>query len=87
MLGWLLKSRYNEQFAVQGMAIGRFAVAMARWGERMPHKFKIGQLVDYHPPPCNYVPRGPYLIVAQLPSEMETLNTRLTMRMGCTSAL
>jgi len=36
-------------------------------GERMPHKFKIGQLVDYHPPTGNYAPRGPYLIVAQLP--------------------
>jgi hypothetical protein len=33
----------------------------------MPHKFKIGQLVDYHPAPGNYAPRGPYLIVAQLP--------------------
>ena len=42
-------------------------VVVARWGERMPHKFKIGQLVDYHPPTGNYAPRGPYLIVAQLP--------------------
>jgi hypothetical protein len=33
----------------------------------MPHKFKIGQLVDYHPASGNYAPRGPYLIVAQLP--------------------
>ena len=33
----------------------------------MPHKFKIGQLVDYHPPTGNHAPRGPYLIVAQLP--------------------
>jgi hypothetical protein len=33
----------------------------------MPHQFKIGQLVDYHPPPGNYAPRGPYRIVAQLP--------------------
>jgi hypothetical protein len=39
----------------------------ARWGESMPHKFKIGQLVDYHPPRGIYAPRGPYLIAAQLP--------------------
>jgi hypothetical protein len=45
--------------------MGRFA---RLWGgERMPHKFKIGQLVDYHPPGGLYAPRGPYLIVAQLP--------------------
>jgi hypothetical protein len=47
--------------------IRRFAVVVARWGERMPHKFKIGQLVDYHPPRGLYAPRGTYLIVAQLP--------------------
>ena len=33
----------------------------------MPHKFKIGQLVDYHPPRGIYAPRGPWLIAAQLP--------------------
>ena len=33
----------------------------------MPHKFNIGQLVDYHPPRGIYAPRGPYLIAAQLP--------------------
>src|SRR5262249_22093514 len=39
----------------------------ARWAESMPHKFKVGQLVDYHPPRGIYAPRGPYLITAQLP--------------------
>ena len=39
----------------------------SRWAESMPHKFKIGQLVDYHPPRGIYAPRGPYLIAAQLP--------------------
>src|SRR5262245_4181745 len=33
----------------------------------MPHKFKVGQLVDYHPPRGIYAPWGPYLIAAQLP--------------------
>ena len=33
----------------------------------MPHKFQIGQLVDYHPSRGLYAPRGPYLIAAQLP--------------------
>ena len=33
----------------------------------MPHKFQIGQRVDYHPPRGLYAPRGPYLIAAQLP--------------------
>ena len=33
----------------------------------MSHKFKVGQLVDYHPPRGIYAPRGPYLIAAQLP--------------------
>jgi hypothetical protein len=33
----------------------------------MAHKFKIGQLVDYVPPRGLYAPRGPYLVVAQMP--------------------
>src|SRR5271166_3650459 len=33
----------------------------------MPHKFKIGQLVEYHPPRGLYARRGPYLITTQLP--------------------
>jgi hypothetical protein len=33
----------------------------------MTHKFKIGQLVDYNPPRGLYTPRGPYLVVAQMP--------------------
>jgi hypothetical protein len=33
----------------------------------MPHKFRIGQRVDYHPPRGLNAPRGPYLIAAQLP--------------------
>jgi hypothetical protein len=33
----------------------------------MAHKFKIGQLVNYRPRSGLYVPRGPYLIAAQLP--------------------
>jgi hypothetical protein len=34
----------------------------------MPHKFKIGQLVEYHAPPNGvFVPRGSCLIKAQLP--------------------
>jgi hypothetical protein len=33
----------------------------------MPHKFKTGQLVEYHPPRGLYAPRGHHLITAQLP--------------------
>ena len=33
----------------------------------MPHKFRIGQLVNYRPPRGLYAPLGPYLIAAQLP--------------------
>jgi hypothetical protein len=33
----------------------------------MPHKFKIGQPVEYHPPHGIYAPRGTYLVTAQLP--------------------
>ena len=33
----------------------------------MPHKFRIGQRVDYHSPRGLNAPRGPYLIAAQLP--------------------
>ena len=33
----------------------------------MAHKFMSGQLVDYSPSPGVYAPRGPYLVVAQMP--------------------
>jgi hypothetical protein len=33
----------------------------------MPHKFKIGQPVEYHPPHGIYPPRGTYLVTAKLP--------------------
>ena len=33
----------------------------------MGHKFKIGQLVDYNSTRGLYAPRGPYLVVAQMP--------------------
>jgi hypothetical protein len=33
----------------------------------MPHKFKIGQPVEYHPPHGIYAPRGAYLVTAKLP--------------------
>lgn len=33
----------------------------------MPHKFRIGQLVNYSPPRGLYAPLGPYIIAAQLP--------------------
>ena len=33
----------------------------------MPHKFRIGQLVNYRPPRGLYAPFGPYFIAAQLP--------------------
>ena len=61
-MGCPVKSRTMSR---SQLAAGRFAALC--WDERMPHKFKIGQLVDYHPPRGLYAPRGPYLIVAQLP--------------------
>jgi hypothetical protein len=33
----------------------------------MPHKFKVGQAVEYHPPRWVWAPRGTYLITAELP--------------------
>ena len=33
----------------------------------MPHKFKVGQAVEYHPPRGIYAPRGTYLVTAELP--------------------
>jgi hypothetical protein len=35
----------------------------------MPHKFKIGQPVEYHPPRRIYAPRGTYLVTAKLPEQ------------------
>jgi hypothetical protein len=33
----------------------------------MPHKFKVGQAVEYHPPREIYAPRGTYVVTAELP--------------------
>jgi hypothetical protein len=33
----------------------------------MPHKFKVGQAVEYHPPRWVWAPPGTYLITAKLP--------------------
>ena len=33
----------------------------------MPHKFKVGQAVKYHPPRWIWAPPGTYLITAELP--------------------
>jgi hypothetical protein len=33
----------------------------------MAHKFRIGQLVEFHPPRGVHAPRGPFLIAALLP--------------------
>jgi hypothetical protein len=31
------------------------------------HRFKVGQTVEYYPPPRMYAPRGPYHVTAELP--------------------
>ena len=33
----------------------------------MPHKFILGQAVEYHPPGRHYAPRGIYVVTATLP--------------------
>ena len=32
------------------------------------HRFKVGQAVEYHPPRGLVVPRGPYIVMAALPT-------------------
>ena len=33
----------------------------------MPHKFNLGQTVEYYPPGRHYAPRGIYVVTATLP--------------------
>jgi hypothetical protein len=37
------------------------------WASNMPHKFNLGQAVEYHPPGRHYAPRGVYVVTAKLP--------------------
>jgi hypothetical protein len=36
------------------------------WANNMPHKFILGQAVEYHPPGGHYAPPGIYVVTAKL---------------------
>jgi hypothetical protein len=53
----------------------------------MPHKFILGQTVEYYAPRGLHAPSGFYVVTAKLPEREVNLSITLNVPVNCTNAL